>query len=245
MVPPGLFSPELALAAACALAAGLMRGFTGFGSAMVMMPVYSLLFGPLQAVATVMLMETVVTLHLLPGALPRTRWREIGPMGLAALVGAPLGGTLILHLDAEIMRRAIAGVVLVFTLVMLRGWRYRGPRGRTATLGAGLVSGLMTTSVGMGGPPVLLYLLSGDDGAAQNRANLITYLAIVGTAALVVYLVAGVIGGDTVWRAALLALPFLAGAFAGGRLFRLSSETLYRRVALYFLLAVALGSLVV
>jgi uncharacterized membrane protein YfcA len=244
-VPPGLFGAELALAAACALAAGLMRGFTGFGSAMLMMPVYGLLFGPVQAVATVMLMETAVTLQLLPGALPRTRWREIGPMGLAALVGTPIGGYLILHMDAEIMRRVIAGVVLVFTLVMLRGWRYRGPRGRAATIGAGLASGLMTTSVGMGGPPVLLYLLSGADAAAQNRANVITFLAIVGAAALVVYLVAGVIGGETVWRAALLALPFLAAAFAGGRFFRRSGERLYRRVALYFLLAVALGSLVV
>ncbi len=31
------------------------------------------LYGPLQAVATVMLLETAVTFQLLPGALPRTR----------------------------------------------------------------------------------------------------------------------------------------------------------------------------
>ncbi|MCZ6523545.1 MAG: hypothetical protein O7A68_06735 [Alphaproteobacteria bacterium] len=73
--------------------------------------------------ATVLMLETAVTLRLLPGALPRSRWREIGPLALAAPAGAPLDGYVLLHLDAEIMRRVIAGVVLAFSLVMLRGWR--------------------------------------------------------------------------------------------------------------------------
>ena len=244
MFSPGLFAPDLALALTVAFAAGLMRGFTGFGSAMLMVPVYSLLYGPVQAVATVLLLETAVTLQLLPGALPRTRWREIGPLALAALAGAPLGGYIILHSDADIMRRVIAGVVLVFSLVMLGGWRYRGPRGSAATLAAGLTSGMMTTAVGMGGPPVLLYLLSGGDVAAQNRANVITYFAIIGSAALGVFLVAGTIGAETVWRALLLAPAFLLAALAGSRVFRRSGEVLYRRVALYFLLAVGLGTLI-
>ena len=67
-----------------------------------------------------MLLETAATRQLLPGALPRSRWREIGPLALA---GAPLGGYVLRHLDPDIMRRVIAGVVLVFSLVMLRGWR--------------------------------------------------------------------------------------------------------------------------
>ncbi len=68
-------------------------------------------------------LETAVTRQLLPGALPRTRRCEIGPLALAAPADAPLGGYVLLHIDAEIMRRVIAGVVLAFSLVMLRGWR--------------------------------------------------------------------------------------------------------------------------
>ncbi len=142
------------------------------------------------------------------------------------------------------MRPVIAAVVLVFSLVMLRGWRYPGPRRAAATLGAGLTSGLMTTAVGMGGPPVLLYLLAGGDAASRNRADLITYFAIIGSAALGVLLVAGAIGAETVSRALVLAPAFLLAAFAGSGVFRHSGEALYRRVALYFLLAVGLGTLI-
>ena len=66
----------------------------------------------------------------------------------------------------------------------------------------------MTTAVGMGGPPVLLYLLSGGDAAARNRADIITTFAIIGSAALGVFLVAGAIGAETVSRALVLAPPF-------------------------------------
>ncbi len=102
----------------------------------------------------------------------------------------------------------------------------------------------MTTAVGMGGPPVLLYLLAGGDVAARNRADLITTYAIIGRAALGVLLVAGAIGAETVSRALVLAPAFLLAAFAGSGVFRHSGEALYRRVALYFLLAVGLGTLI-
>ncbi len=243
MPPPGLFTLDLLVAALVIVVAGFMRGFTGFGSAMVMVPLFSLIYGPVQAVATGMLLETAVTLQLLPGALPRTRWRVIGPMAAAACAALPLGAYLLVSVDAEIMRRAIAGVVLVFALIMARGWRYAGPRRPAITVGAGLLSGVMITSVGMGGPPVILYLLSGPDAAAQNRANLITYFAIGGGVALVVLLFGGVIGAETLWRAVVLALPFVAAAHAGSRFFRRSGEALYRRVALTFLMAIALATL--
>ncbi len=243
MPPAGLLSEDLVLAVLVVLLAGLMRGFAGFGSAMVTSPLYGLIYGPVQGVATVMLLETGVTLLLLPEALPRTRWRDIGPMSLAAVLAVPLGSFVLITADADVMRRVIASVVLVFALVMLRGWRYRGSRRVATTAGVGLMSGTMAGSVGMGGPPVILYLLSGPDAAAQNRANIITFFAIVGAMVLASLVVAGAVGVETVWRAALLMLPFLAAAHAGRRLFRHANEVLYRRVALYFLLAVALGTL--
>jgi uncharacterized membrane protein YfcA len=243
MPPPDLFSPELALAAGIIVIAGLMRGFTGFGSAMVLSPLYSLIYGPVQAVATVMLLESLVTLQLLPAVVSSTRWREIGPMGLVACVMIPLGGFILLAADPDIMRRVIGGAVLVFVLIMLRGWRYHGPRRLPISLGVAAVSGTMVSSVGIGGPPVLLYWLSGPDAAQQNRANIISYFAIISIGVLATFVINGTIVIETVWRAAVLAPFFLISAHVGSRLFRRSSEALYRRVALYFLLAVAITTL--
>lgn len=243
MPPVDLFSLDFAIAAAVTVAAGLMRGFSGFGSAMVLSPLLSLIYGPVQAVATMILLETAVTAQLLPGVARHARWREVGPMAAAACVMVPLGGYILLTVDAAIMRRLIAGALLVFALIMLRGWRYRGPRRLSISLGVAALSGTMVSSVGMGGPPVLLYWFSGSDSAAQNRTNIIAYFAVLTFAVLVTFIVNGTIGLETVWRAAVLAPLFLIAAHLGSRAFRRSSEALYRRVALYFLLAVALVTL--
>jgi hypothetical protein len=243
MPPADLFTPELALAAAIAVAAGLMRGFAGFGSAMVMSPLFSLIYGPVQGVATVMVLESLVTLQLLPSVVGATRWREIGPMAVAATATIPWGGYILLSADPGILRRVIGAAVLIFALVMLRGWRYSGPRRLSISVGVAAISGAMVSSVGIGGPPVLLYWMSGSDPARQNRANIISYFAFISVGVLVTFVLNGVIGLETVWRAAVLAPFFLLSAHLGSRLFGRSSEALYRKVALYFLLVVGIATL--
>jgi hypothetical protein len=53
-------------------AAGLVRGTTGFGGAMLMTPVLSALLGPIPAVVTALLMETAAALVMFPDALRKS-----------------------------------------------------------------------------------------------------------------------------------------------------------------------------
>lgn len=238
-----LFDLRLAAAALAAVVAGLMRGFAGFGSAMLMAPIYAILFGPAEMVAILCMIELPVGLQLLPGALKDVEWRFVGPMSAAAVLFLPAGGWLLLTLDPEVLKRGVAAIVLVFALVLLSGWRHTGRKSLPVACGLSAFSGAMMASIGIGGPPVLLYMLSGPDNAATNRANIIVYFAITGVFLLAVVFGAGVVGASAFWRAALLTPPFMLAAWLGARLFRQSSERLYRRVALAFLLGVGLFGL--
>ena len=62
-------------------------------------------------------------------------------------------------------------MLLVSALLLLSGWRYMGPRPAVATAGVGMLSGVLMAVSSVGNPPVMLYLLSGGDTAATNRAN--------------------------------------------------------------------------
>ncbi len=246
MSPPAeLISWPLALAVSIAALAGVVRGFTGFGSSMMMAPLFALAFGPVSGVATVVLTEMAVTAQLIPGAVREVHWREVLPMGAAASLAVPFGGYVLITAEPELMRRAIALVVLAFALVMLAGWRYRGTRPLPLTLGVGVVSGAMLGSVGMAGPPVILYLLSGPDAAARNRANIIIYFALTSVVVTLTLILNGAVDGASLWRAVAVTPVFMAGAWLGGRLFSRASEALYRRAALYLLLIIALATLVV
>jgi hypothetical protein len=101
---------------------------------------------------------------------------------------------------------------------------------------------MATTSVG--GPPVLLYLLSGNDPPAVNRANIVTYYFLTQFLLIVIVLATGVAGWDALARAVVLFPVMILGAWAGGRLFHvLASERLYRNVALGILFATGLFGL--
>lgn len=238
-----LFGPELAIAALTVVGAGLMRGFAGFGSAMLMAPIFSILFGPAEMVAIVCMIELPVGMQLVPGVWRQVEWRFVGPMSAAAVLLMPLGGWLLLTLPAEALKRGVAAMVLLFALVLLSGWRHNARKSVPLACALSGLSGAMMTSIGIGGPPVLLYLLSGPDDAARNRANIILYFAATSVFLLLVLFGWGVVGVSAFWRALALTPPFMLAAWFGARLFRQSSERLYRRVALGFLLAVGLYGL--
>jgi uncharacterized membrane protein YfcA len=229
---------DLSIAAAVAVVGGLMRGFAGFGSAMLMAPIYAILFGPAEMVAIICMIELPVGLQLLPGALKQAEWRFVGPMSAAAILFMPIGGWLLVNLDPEALKRGVAAIVLLFAFVLLSGWRHRGRKSLPVACSLAALSGAMMATVGIGGPPVLLYMLSGPDSAAVNRSNIIVYFAATGLFLLMVVFAAEVVGLSALWRAVLLTPPFKLSAWLGARLFRQSSETLYRRIALIFLLGV-------
>ena len=236
-------SPELFVALGVAAAAGLMRGFAGVGSGMLMAPVFAILFGPVQTVAVIVLMEIVVTGQLLPGVRREIDWKVIAPMGAAAACLMPVGSWLLVSLDPDLIARGIALVVVAFSVLLMAGWRYEGGKKLWATLGVGALSGVLMASTSLGNPPVMAYLLSSRDAAATNRANFTGYFAVTLVALIAMMAAAGLIDGRALLTAVALLPVFMAGAWIGSRLFRRSSEALYRRVALGLLLCVGLYGL--
>jgi len=113
-----------------------------------------------------------------------------------------------------------------------------------ATIAVGAVSGAMMATTSVGGPPVLLYLLSGNDPPQVNRANIVTYYFLTQFLLIVIVLATGVAGLEALARAVVLFPVMVLGAWAGGRLFHgLASERLYRNVALVILFATGLFGL--
>jgi hypothetical protein len=144
------------LAIAIAAAAGVVRGVTGFGAAMVMAPPLALLLGPALAVPIVLLLEAFAAAPMLPQASRLARWNVLGPILGGAALCVPLGTALLTTLDPQVTRRAIAFVVLGFGVVLLAGLRWSG-RHRPATgFALGGFGGAMLGATSIGGPPVIL-----------------------------------------------------------------------------------------
>jgi uncharacterized membrane protein YfcA len=233
---PLLLDWRLAAAALATAVAGIMRGYSGFGTAVILAPVYSLLWGPRAGIPVMLLMELVVSVQLLPGAIKDADRRVVLPLGGAAAVATPLGAWVLLTADGEALRRFIGGFVLVFGLLLMSGWRYHGSRPLPLNLAVGTAAGLLKGATGMSGPPVILYLLAGLEEAKRHRANLILFFATIAIISVFPPLLGGLIDLPVLVRLAVL-LPVMALSVpVGARLFRVVPERLYRPFAMGVLL---------
>ena len=123
--------------------------------------------------------EIVAGAPMMLDAARNATWRLLAPIALAACVTVPLGGYVLVHADQDIVRRAIAAVVFIFALLLLKGARYTGAHGPASSGALGALSGTVLGATGIGGPPVILYLLSGPDSMRVTRANLTLYVGVL------------------------------------------------------------------
>jgi len=238
------YAPEvLALAVAIAAIAGIVRGITGFGGAMVMSPPMALLLGPLATVPVVLLLESVAATPMWVANRKLVRWGVIGPILGAACLTVPLGTWILVSVDPQVMRRVIAAVVVLFSLVLLRGWRYHGEQRLSTGLGLGAVSGTMVGATSMGGPPVILYLLAGPDPIETTRANLTFFVGGISFAGVAMLAINGVLGRQELLLAALLAPGYYGGMVLGTRLFARFNDQRFRQFTLALMLVVSAGIL--
>jgi uncharacterized membrane protein YfcA len=241
---PDVLSAPFLICVVVACIAGMVRGFAGFGAAMLMTPVFSALHGPAVGVVLCLLLEIVVALPLVPGVVRLVDWRRIGFLLLAAAVAVPLGNVVLTLSEPEPMRWAISGIVLVAVLLLASGWRFSGKPSIFTTLIAGASSGFLNGLSGMAGPPIAFYYLAGEESVTRVRANLTTYFVFVDLAAFAAFSLRGLVDGGTVVQSVFLAPAVIAGGVLGGKLFPLASEKFYRRLAMVLLVGVAIGSLI-
>ena len=236
-------SGALIIAVAIALAAGVVRGITGFGGAMVMAPPLALLLGPRLAVPVVLLLESVVAAPMLLQTHRRVSWRLVGAIVAAACAFVPLGVMVLDAAEPQVIRRAIAITVIVFALLLLRGWRYAGRPRLATSLGLGAVSGGMLGATGIGGPPVVLYLLSGPDAIETTRANLTLYVTATSLVGILMLWQKGIFDAGAGWTSLWLAPAYYGGLVGGVRLFPRFSDTRFRQLTLLLLIVVSTGIL--
>ena len=227
---------EFAYAVAVAAVGGLLNGFTGFGSSLVMIPLLTFLYGPAEAVAVGIGLAALGYVLLLPDAIRDADWPDVIPACLMGFVFVPIGIILLLTTDPDITRRLMGGSVILVALIMIRGWNYNGPRNKLTSAAAGSFTGFTSGFFGMGAAGATIYYLSGDIRAAVQRANILVVLGVMAALAVIgVSLGGGADLGSLILGIALI-LPFALPTWAGALLFRRASNEVYRQVCLWLLI---------
>lgn len=235
--------PRVFAAIAVSILAGAVRGFSGFGSALIYVPLISAIYDPRTAAVTFLLIDVATGIAILPTVWRQAAWREVFPLAAAAIVAGQFGILILQYADPVALRWGIAVVVLAVLAVLMSGWRYHGRPMLPVTLAVGLLAGLLGGAVQIVGPPVILYWLGSATAAAVVRANFSAFFALFAWALFASYIARGLLAPHLIALACILGPVQILSLTTGTRLFHLASAQTYRRVAYVIILTGALVSM--
>jgi uncharacterized membrane protein YfcA len=223
--------PRFAVGVGIAVIAGAVRGFSGFGSALIYIPLMSAVYGPRIAAVTFVVTDIATGLAFLPRVWRHAVWREILPLAASSVFAMQFGAIILQYADPVWMRWFICAMVGAVVVILASGWRYHGRPVLPATIAVGLFAGLLGGSAQIGGPPIVLYWLGSAATAAVVRANFIVYFAIFSLGSTATYAAHGLVTAQIIALALLLGPLQITAIALGWRLFFLASEKTYRRTA--------------
>ena len=230
------------LAFAMVLLAASAQALTGFGFALILTPLLSLIYDPKATVAVTLMLGAVCNAPLLARNWRLVKVRQIAILCTASFIGNIAGVRLLLFIDSSLLRLVIGVMVVILALPMFFEYRREVKNVGMATVVVGLVSGALIGSTTMGGPPVVLFGLNQNWSKEAFRANMIAYLEIISIASVFLLTASGIVTPDVVKVAVISAPAILPGIILGSLLFYRVPLRPLRRLIILFVIATGLLS---
>ncbi len=205
---------SLAVVAATILAAAVVSTISGFGFALLSVPLMTLAIDTHTAVVVSTLTGVVVTLN--------QAWRQrehadralVKRMTLASYAGMPFGLLIFTAVSGRTLLR-ILGVAVLAAVVLLIAGLDLSRRGRAVDLAAGFVAGVLGTSISTNGPPLVFALQARRLTADAFRGTILTVFALCNVGAIALFLAAGAVTRDGLVASAVSAPALAAGQLIG------------------------------
>jgi len=247
LLAPPLASALLAYSLCVVFAAGMVRGFAGFGFSAITVAGMSLVVSPALVVPAIFMLEVLASLSQLRGIardidMPWLSWLMVGN-----LLFIPLGVAMLAWLPETPLRLLIGALLMAAAILLRNGARATLVPTRGVRLAAGLASGFINGVAAIGGIAIAVLLSTARMPPAALRATLIALLLFsdvvsLACAALMpssAHASGNLLGPDTLKWALWLAPAMLAGIWVGQRSFAGVSPEQFRRHVLNLLIVLA------
>jgi len=210
--------------------ASVVQAATGFGSAMIAVPLLVLATDPRTAVVGAALAAVLLTVGLAVRERAYAQWRVATWLTVASALGMPLGLAILALTPERILTAIIAVTAMICTVLVWRRVRLGGSRFGVGVVG--VVTGVLTTATGTNGPPLVAAFQALGYPARTFRATISAVFAGTGVLGVLGFLFAGQVTAAAAWVGA-VGLPATAlGWWAGQRIFVRFDEDRFRRVVL-------------
>lgn len=216
----GIAPLTLAGAAAMTFGAAYVRGLTGFGMAIILVPLLGLIITPGEAVVLGILLQLLIGPVGIGIIMADADRATAVPIALIAMATTPIGMFALDATTPDVARLLITLVAVGAFVAVLLPKQPEGHRpGRVAVAGTGLVSGVLTGFAAMPGPPVVPFYLRRHLEPRISRASMLLIFFATAIAGSLAALWVGIATGRLFLLSVLLFPPMWLGNRVGARQF--------------------------
>ena len=226
------------------LIAAVVRGYSGFGFSALTVTSLSLILPPAEVVPTAFLLEIAASMFMLPMVWRSIDWQNLNWLVVGILAGTPAGLLFLAEVPQDPVRFTISGFVLVACFLLWKNVRIRSEGGRKRLLVVGGFSGLVNGAAGIGGLPIVLFLLSGSIRAEVLRATIVAFLFCSDIYATLLSRSQNLLSNELLARSVLFLFPLVVGVAIGHRGFVKSSPESFRKFAIGLLILLSIAVIV-
>ena len=212
------------------LLAGFTQGFTGFGSALIMLPLLTMLTGVKTVVPLVVLLGTCINVILFFQVRRHIEWKRVRILLVASVPGILCGVYILKAMSTSFLELGIGVLLVAFPSYLIS----KGIPKREIAAGwawpVGFLSGVLGGSISTGGPPVIIYTALQPWGKLPIKSTLVGFFLVTSMVIGAVQAAGGLMTGKvlTLFAAGLPAL--VTGVLAGSYLFNRVDSGAYRKV---------------
>ena len=208
------------------LIASILQTSTGFGFSILATPFLLLLFKPVEAIQINLILSLLISSALIMKIRKDINFGILKRFVIGSFAGLPIGIILFLSLDLDGLKLGVSILILLLTVLLI--FKFRISQSKKTDLFIGGISGSLTTSIGMPGPPILLYFSGTDTKKEVLRSTTLAFYLFIYFVSLILQIIfAGT--NSTAWLASLWGIPLVAaGLYIGQLLFGRINQPVFR-----------------
>ena len=223
---------------------GFLRGFIGFGSGLLMVPILSYFYSPIFAMVFNIVIEIPATIYLTFVGAKKCNFKEISPMMFTMMLTIPFGTVFLVSIDEQVIKILMSILLIFFVILIAIGWRIKATITRYVLVLGGIISGLMQGATGMGGPPYVTVLLSKNDSDEVARANILVITSGLVISAIISLYYFGLFTKNIFLTGIVTAPIYVFSTYLGSKFFNHSGNKYFRNSSLIALGVVGIATLI-
>lgn len=208
------------------LVASILQTSTGFGFSILATPFLLMIFNPHEAIQINIILSLIISCALIMKIKKDIDKHLLKKLVLGSIIGIPFGGLIYISIDISTFKIVISIILLILTLLLILNISFKSTTVRDYIIGG--LSGLLTISIGMPGPPLLIYFAGTKSVKERTRATTLAFYLFIYFISLISQIF--LTGTDMIiWRSSLYAIPVVfIGLIIGQVLFKHLNQKAFR-----------------